>query len=166
MHEVNRLMRLTENLSKFRKVPVVKTKEDIKSIIEECISMLEQHIQKKNINVKVQGEACTVDVDRGQIKQVFLNIIGNAIEAVGENGKIDISIGKDSNFVHIKVKDNGSGIPEDIIDEIFDPWFTTKKGGTGLGLPISLHIIKEHDGDIKVHSKQGEGTTFEIILPR
>ncbi len=104
------------------------------------------------------------------LKQVFLNLILNAVEAMPEGGDLTIktySHPARSPEVIIEFTDTGRGIPEEEIDKIFDPFFTTKKGGkgTGLGLSVSYGIIKRYDGRIEVRSKVGRGTTFSIILP-
>jgi two-component system NtrC family sensor kinase len=101
------------------------------------------------------------------LNQVFLNILVNAAQAIEVKGEIKISTRTVSDFVEIKISDNGSGIPEDVRDKIFEPFFTTKEvgKGTGLGMSISYDIIKEHQGQIKVASEPGQGTTFTIELP-
>jgi len=99
--------------------------------------------------------------------QVLLNLILNAQDAMPEGGEIRIQTGEDNGVVHIDISDTGLGIPEEIRDKIFEPFFSTKKRekGTGLGLSISYGIIKAHNGDILVKSKEKEGTTFTIKLP-
>ena len=109
--------------------------------------------------------------------QVFNNILLNAIQAMGEYGEINIkienrpketgnSIGfKDFNYVKISITDQGRGISQDIIQKIFDPYFTTNAKGTGLGLAITHKIIRDHGGRIKVETEFGKGTTFHIFLP-
>lgn len=104
----------------------------------------------------------------GKLGQAFLNILINAIQAIENKGVIEIEtkLNKENNII-IKIKDDGSGMPQDIVDKIFDPFFTTKKvgEGTGLGLSIVYGIIKEHNGNIEVNSKKAVGTEFKIILP-
>ena len=103
------------------------------------------------------------------IFKVFLNIMLNALDAMPKGGTLSISISnpKDRNFVAIDFTDTGAGIPEHVLSNIFDPFFTTKTNaqGTGLGLSVSLGIVKQHGGDIKVKSKINEGTTFTVLLP-
>lgn len=109
-----------------------------------------------------------VDLDIGQFSQAISNIIINAKEAMPDGGNIDIevhNIAKDNPQVEIKIKDYGIGMPEKYLTKIFDPYFTTKKEGCGLGLAITYSIIKRHHGDISVNSKPGAGTTFTITLP-
>lgn len=104
---------------------------------------------------------------RGQIQQVLLNLIINASHAIKKQGIIEIKTSSDINQVYIQVKDNGSGIPKDQLEKLFDPFYTTKPigEGTGLGLAISYGIIEEHQGKITVKSQVGKGTIFTICLP-
>lgn len=140
-------------------------------IIEETLQLAANQI--KLAKVKVKGELDLnlppIYGDRRQLSQVFLNIMLNALDAMPKGGTLSISISnpKDRNFVAIDFTDTGAGIPEHVLSNIFDPFFTTKTNaqGTGLGLSVSLGIIKQHGGDIKVKSKINEGTTFTVLLP-
>lgn len=102
-----------------------------------------------------------------QLNQIFMNILVNAAQAIEKNGKITIKTSADKNNVTVQVSDTGTGIPEEIISKIYDPFFTTKDvgKGTGLGLNMAYNIIKKHNGTINVESKIGEGTTFYIKIP-
>ncbi|MDH5197042.1 MAG: HAMP domain-containing histidine kinase, partial [Gemmatimonadota bacterium] len=106
-------------------------------------------------------------VDRGQLQQVFLNIINNAFAAVDDGGHIEIGIRQEETTdVAVSITDNGIGIPESQIPHIFDPFFTTKKGaGTGLGLSITYGIVQKLGGRIGVTSTVGKGTRFTVTLP-
>jgi signal transduction histidine kinase len=108
-----------------------------------------------------------VEGSQGQLNQVFMNLLLNAVQAQSEQGTILIRTRLAVDQVHILFRDNGPGIPDEIINQIFEPFFTTKKmgKGTGLGLSISYGIIKKHQGEILVRSEPGQGTEFEIILP-
>jgi len=129
--------------------------------------------QVKLAHVKVKGELDQdippVFGDRQQLTQVFLNIVLNALHAMPNGGTLDISVRntKDRNSVLVEFTDTGVGIPEHQINNIFDPFFSTKPDakGTGLGLSVSLGIIRQHGGDIKVKSQVNVGTTFTISLP-
>jgi PAS domain S-box-containing protein len=119
-----------------------------------------------------------VDIDRGQISQVVQNLILNASQAMPVGGVIEVScenlasedsasvgLPKKGDYVMMKIKDNGIGIPEDLLDKIFDPYFSTKQQGSGLGLAISHSIVNKHDGHIMVQSTPGIGTVFTVYLP-
>jgi len=99
------------------------------------------------------------------MKQVLLNIIKNAIAAMPDGGVLSISTCRKDDRVLIQVKDTGFGISEDNMTKIFEPYFTTKDFGSGLGLTVVYKIIREHGGEIALDSKEGEGTTFTISLP-
>jgi signal transduction histidine kinase len=103
----------------------------------------------------------------GELNQVWMNILHNAVQAAGGSGKIRIETFVRDDLVAVKISDNGPGIPDDILPKIFEPFFTTKEQsqGTGLGLNIVYKIIEKHKGQIHVESKLGEGTAFEILLP-
>ncbi|MBU0994715.1 MAG: PAS domain S-box protein [Proteobacteria bacterium] len=118
-----------------------------------------------------------IEIDKGQISQVIQNIIINAAQAMPRGGRIDIAVEnimadkkehaclREANYLKITIRDNGIGIPSDIIDRIFDPYFTTKEKGNGLGLAVTHAIIAKHDGHISVESELDVGTTFTLYLP-
>lgn len=107
----------------------------------------------------------TIDCDQEQIKIAFKNILLNAVQALNYQGRIDITISEIENYVQVEIADNGPGISEDILPKIFEPLFTTKQTGTGLGLSSCNNIIKSHRGKISVNTKMGAGTRFTIDLP-
>ena len=108
-----------------------------------------------------------VTANTGKLIQVFTNILINGGQAMEENGQLTVKTQQQDNNVLITISDTGKGIPQDILDKIFNPFFTTKAvgEGTGLGLSICYDIIQEHAGDIRVDSIEGKGTTFVIELP-
>lgn len=123
---------------------------------------------KDRINiVKEYGDIPQIECYPGQLNQVFINILANAIDSIGERGKVVIRTSKSNQGIQITITDNGSGIPDEIRSRIFEPFFTTKDvgNGTGLGLSISHGIIEKHMGRIDVSSKVGEGSEFIISLP-
>ena len=94
-----------------------------------------------------------------------MNTILNAVQAMPEGGKLTITAGRRDNFLEVKVTDTGVGIPEETLGKIFDPLFTTKAKGIGLGLAVCKSVIDRHQGHIEVESEVGKGTTFTIKLP-
>ena len=106
-----------------------------------------------------------VMVDADQIRQVFLNVALNALQAMPEGGRLNIRASGKGKFVEVEFADTGGGIPESIMNKIFDPLFTTKAKGVGLGLSVCKTILERHEGDIRVVSKVGKGTTFTLSLP-
>jgi signal transduction histidine kinase len=106
--------------------------------------------------------------DRQQLSQVILNILINALDVIPKDGHIQITLSQETpDFVAVKIRDDGPGIPGDILPHIFDPFFTTKPPGkgTGLGLAVSQGIVARHGGSIGVDSEPGKGTTFTVRLP-
>jgi two-component system NtrC family sensor kinase len=107
----------------------------------------------------------TITADWAQLKQVFLNIILNAAEAMEGKGTITLTTVSGVRRIKVKVQDTGPGIPPEIMDKLFSPFFTTKEKGTGLGLAISYGIIEHHLGKIEVETALGKGSTFTVSLP-
>ena len=158
---------LSEMLVLSKPQVVLFKKVDLSKIIDHVIALMstesnmksiELYITKKNIPIWVYG-------DENQLKQVFINIIKNAIEVMAGGGKIHIYIIMDCSFVSVYIKDEGDGIPEETLKTIGQPFYTTKEKGTGLGLTICFKIIENHKGKIHIISEVGVGTTFEVILP-
>ena len=138
-------------------------------LIREVLGFLEKEAEYRSIAIEftTEGEPPAIISDRGQLQQVFLNILNNAFAAVSDGGRIEIDIrtvGDDR--VAVSIRDDGVGIPEAHQEHIFDPFFTTKKGsGTGLGLSITYGIVQKLGGEIDVESRPGEGTCFTVTLP-
>jgi len=140
---------------------------DINEPLKSTINLIKPQL-KSRIELKEKlGELPHVLCNVQQLRQVFLNLLTNAIQAVQGEGVIQVSSKVKNDQVIIAVKDSGLGISEDNIKRIFDPFFTTKEvgEGTGLGLSVSYRIVEDHQGKIQVKSKEGKGTTFKVILP-
>lgn len=171
--EVDRISSLLNELLEFARPSDPKLEfEDINSILDGMILLISTESKKKQIQIIKQydPELPRVKVDREQIKQVFLNILLNAIEATPENGEIRIktrSFKKPSGepYVQIEFTDTGCGIPSEYLEEIFNPFFTTKTTGSGLGLSISNQIVQDHRGYIVVESEEKKGSSFYVNLP-
>ena len=118
------------------------------------------------LSVKSYEEIPMVECNEKQIKQALLNIIKNAIESLTNGGTVELSYSRTGgDKVSIIIKDNGCGIDADRLNQLFQPFYTTKQEGTGMGLLITKKIIEDHQGEINFKSKKGEGTTVEIVLP-
>jgi len=113
------------------------------------------------------SEGPVVSVDRDQMKQVLINLVRNASEAMDGDGehRIEVRVVGSDDAVLLSVKDNGRGMAREDMEHIFEPFFSTKEGGTGLGLSLTRHVVDEHGGRIECFSGPGEGTTFVITLP-
>ena len=118
-----------------------------------------------SIKISVPTNDVTLDCDSDQLEVVFENLFQNARQAMKDVGTLNIRIMEDHDLVKIEVEDSGPGIPDEILPKIFDPLFTTKQEGTGLGLPSCKNIIEQHKGTINVKTKVGKGTTFIVELP-
>ena len=142
----------------------------LNDVMQEVISFLEKEAIHRNIKIELHLDENLprVSSDRGQLQQVFLNILSNAFAALSDNGNINIRTwDEDTETVGVSIQDDGCGMSEKDLENIFEPFFTTKKGyGTGLGLPITYGIIKKMSGTIIVESKLGKGSTFTIYLPK
>lgn len=167
--EMQRLDRIiTDFLTYSRPTPPEFKRFDIHGLLDDIIELLKNVEQNKG-RVRIRKDyngIFEVSADAQKIRQVFWNLGLNAIEAISEGGDLIISTKDMVEHVGITFKDSGSGIPQEDIDKIFFPFFTTKELGTGLGLAIAYRIIEEHDGKIQVHSTPGEGTTVDIMLPK
>ncbi len=168
--EVDSLATMLKQFKEFAKPPVLKLEPvNIRKVVEEAASMYTEFSEKVNIDYSKIEPVITIYGDPGQVKQLFVNLIMNAIQAIQDRGEIfinAITIRKgDSPFLRLFIKDTGTGIPEEIKNKIFDPYFTTKKDGTGLGLSIVEKIVFDHNGHIWFETKKGSGTTFYIDLP-
>ncbi|PIF03172.1 MAG: hypothetical protein CR987_00635 [Draconibacterium sp.] len=158
------LIQFVESYRKLTKIPapILKTLE-LKPFIEHLVLLVED----ENITFKYQiiPENLTIDADEGQISQVLLNLIKNATQAVSgsENPIIKIVANlSENNRPQISVSDNGNGISEELLEQIFVPFFTTKENGSGVGLSISRQIMRNHGGNIKVISEEGKGSQFVL----
>lgn len=138
-------------------------------MLNQTIEFLSHHAQINNIDIETEYDMNIPEIssDRSQLQQVFLNIINNAIDAIDKQGIINIKTYKESNHIVVKIMDTGKGIPENIVSQIFNPFFTTKTEGkgTGLGLSITYKIIEKIGGTISAESRKNKGTTFTITLP-
>jgi PAS domain S-box-containing protein len=142
--------------------------ENINEVIREMTQFLQYEVEEENIQLvlELDEDLPGVMVDPKYLKQALLNVIKNAIEAIHEGGNISIQTGAtEEGDVAVHIIDNGEGIPESRIGKIYEPYFTTKRFGSGLGLVIVYKIIKELGGTIQVKSKEGVGTDFTIVLP-
>ncbi|MBS7288902.1 MAG: GHKL domain-containing protein, partial [Candidatus Freyarchaeota archaeon] len=118
-----------------------------------------------NVEVTVRDGGVETKLDPYLMKRVLVNLIENAVQAMPNGGKLMIETSKTDSEVFITIKDTGMGIPKDVLENLFQPFFTTKTKGTGLGLNTSKRIIEAHGGAISVESEVGKGTTFTIRIP-
>jgi signal transduction histidine kinase len=140
---------------------------DVNEILDDLIDFYEPQALSKQVQVRrgLSELPAVCRVDKDLLKQAFLNLFINAVQVMGQGGELMIRSKLKSQLVLIEVIDTGPGIPPEEQEKVFDPYYTTRSDGTGLGLPICRRIIEEHHGHIELHSEPGKGTCFTIELP-
>lgn len=166
---VNRAKLITHSLLGFSHAgEMVIAKTDINQMFAETVSFLESEAGRNSITIvrEFQADMPEIMTDSSQLQQVLLNLVNNAIDAIGRDGRITVSTAVEGGKVVIAVSDTGPGFSDDIRQRLFDPFFTTKNGkGTGLGLSISFNIIQRLGGDIKADNNEQGGSVFQVFLP-
>jgi two-component system NtrC family sensor kinase len=170
VNETNRCKKIVKGLLDFaRQTAPQKTLSDINEVIEKSTDLVSHQAGMQNVRIekKIKPDLPKIMIDVGQIQQVFINILLNAIEAMPQGGTLTVSSGTEDEMVVLRFTDTGVGIPKEILPKILDPFFTTKEQGkgTGLGLSVSYGIIERHRGKLEVQSEVGKGTTFTVKLP-
>ena len=137
-------------------------------LLDHSLRLLEHQMSGRLITLKRDFRATpdTIHADESQLQQVFMNILLNAVEAVGSNGEVIVGTENAGTHMLVFIRDTGMGITKENLSRLFEPFFTTKKNGTGLGLAICQRVIEEHRGKIEIHSEPGNGSAFIITLPR
>ena len=163
--ETDRSIKIVNDLLGFSRTakPAV-SPTNIRSLIESSLSRLKMP-EIINKVIQVEDSLPLIPVDANQIEQVLINLIQNAMDAMPNGGWLTILAQREDKFLAITITDTGCGIPDTVKNKIFDPLFTTKPKGIGLGLAISLNVIQRHEGFIDLKSKEGEGTSFTVKLP-
>jgi len=171
--EINHIDNILQNFLEFSRPPRLKLQHVSPSdIVDQAIQLLQHRLESYEVFIKIQRKEPLpfVQLDPEQLKEVLINIIINACEAMGQGGSIVIyeeTVIEREKFrsAVIRIRDNGPGIPDAIQSKIMEPFFTTKEEGTGLGLSIANRIVQEHGGRLDIKSKEGNGSTFIITLP-
>ncbi len=154
-------------LGAIRPANLVLQLENLNLLIEESMAFLRPEIEDRNIlvDMELRSDLPLLEIDRTQIKQAVYNVIKNAFQAMKTGGILRIRTDVDDHYVSITFSDTGGGISPDNMSKVFEPYYTTKQGGSGLGLLIVRRIVREHGGDIELLSDEGKGLTFTIRLP-
>ncbi|BBI31470.1 hypothetical protein KCTCHS21_08690 [Cohnella abietis] len=166
--ELDRIENIVSELLMLSKPQVYElTYQDMRAIMRDTVTLLETQAILHNIAIEAEygTDPLWIYGVENQVKQVFINVIKNAIEAMIDGGSIGIKLSRESDGVYVRVRDEGPGIGEDQLAKIGQPFYTTKEKGTGLGLMVSYKIVDNHQGKIMVKSELGKGTLFEIVLP-
>jgi len=145
---------------KYRVVP-------LRDVVREIEELTRPQAEAAKVRMTVEGEPDGVDVrvDRDMFKQALLNVVVNAIQAMKDGGELRLECSSSGDSAEIRIRDTGPGIPPELRDKIFRLYFTTKQGGSGIGLAMTFRIVQLHDGTIDFNSEPGKGTTFVIRLP-
>lgn len=168
--ETNRCAKIIRDLLQFsRESQADRKPENVNLVVRQMLAILQPQAQFQNIEVRLRLDESLPPIvaDSAQLKQVFMNILMNAAEAMGAGGVLTVETSKRDRAAVVAFADTGCGIPSEILGKIFDPFFTTKEPGkgTGLGLAVSLKLVENHGGTIEVDSTVGTGSTFRVILP-
>lgn len=168
MGEVTRVTDLTAEFLQFSKPHANHMKpEQLGHCLERVMSLTESDAASRGhrITLEMTNEPVVIIMDRDKIVQVLINLIRNAFEAMTDPGEVHMDLLQNGDAVLISITDTGSGIPENSLSTIFNPFYTTKEEGTGLGLALCQKIVQDHNGKITVHSEMGIGSTFTLHLP-
>ncbi|MFC4798623.1 ATP-binding protein [Neobacillus sp. GCM10023253] len=169
LDELDRINHIVGELLLLAKPQAVKfTKADVKKLLKDVISLLSSEASYHNVQIESRfpNVEMTIECEPNQLKQLFINIIKNAIEASGNGGMVTISFKKmEPETISIVIEDNGCGISEERLAKIGEPFYSSKEKGTGLGLTVSFKIVESHHGTIHFESRENQGTSVHIVLP-
>jgi signal transduction histidine kinase len=166
--EVERLTEVTDEYLRLARLrPPAMHSEDVNQLLVELIDFMGEDLRHRKITARVELDAqdARVLADAAQLRQAFMNIVKNSMESMPAGGELYVRTRREHERILVEVKDNGVGIPEHVLTRIFDPFYTTKEGGTGLGLPITQQIVAEHGGELTAESSQGGGTRICVVFP-
>ena len=168
--EIKRLNGIIEEFLTFSKSRRLDfSKFSITEVLQKIVNLVREEASTRGITIETtwRENPALISMDINKLQQAFLNIIKNAMESITTEGKIFITVDKEGkNYIVVKISDTGCGMTTEEIESIFNPEYTTKEKGLGLGIPLAYEIIRGHGGDMRVISRKGKGTTFEVILPR
>jgi len=171
INETTRCKNIVADLLNFsRQQEVLARETDVHALLEQVIEEVRRQPSFERVQIarRFSPDVPTIQADAAQLQQVFINLLNNGAEAMDGDGAITLTTqAVDNHWVEVQVSDTGCGIPEENLNKLFTPFFTTKPPGkgTGLGLSIVYGIVKMHRGQVTVQSQVGQGTTFSIILP-
>ncbi len=168
--EIKRLNGIIEEFLSFSKSRRLQLSDfSIIDVLQKIVSLIREEASARGITIetKWRESQAVIPMDVNKLQQSFLNLIKNAMESIPAEGKITITVGKKGkNYILVSITDTGCGMNEEEMEKIFSPEYTTKEKGVGLGVPLASEIIRGHGGEVRVISSKGEGTTFEVVLPR
>ncbi|HSY09295.1 MAG TPA: ATP-binding protein, partial [Candidatus Dormibacteraeota bacterium] len=158
---------ITQFLQAIRPAPLQLKLASLNNVVEKTLELLRPEIENRGIAVKLKlaRQLTATPIDGTQMQQVLVNLVKNAAQAMTTGGTLTLQTGEGGDGVWMSVSDTGGGIPQEQINRIFEPFYTTKKKGSGLGLMIVQRIVRAHNGRIELESNVGRGTTFRVWLP-
>ena len=168
IRESDHLNRIVTDFLDFARRPEIRRETfSVVDLVEEVVELLRDKYRSREglvINAQAPPKDCRISGDRSQIKQVFMNIAKNGIEAMEERGVLGVTVLPDSTSVEVRFDDQGAGIPPDELARVFEPFYTTKASGVGMGLAVCMRIVTAHDGTIRA-TRAGGGTTITYVFP-
>jgi len=168
--EIRRLNGIIEEFLSFSKSRRLQLSDfSLIEILHKIVSLISEEAGARGVTIETRWREApaVIPMDINKLQQSFLNLIKNAMESMEGKGKISITVDKEGkNYIVVSISDTGCGMTAEEIEKIFSPEYTTKEKGVGLGIPLASEIIRGHGGEIRVISRKGEGTTFEVVLPR
>jgi signal transduction histidine kinase len=168
MREVDRLTEITDEYLRLARLPAPNLRrEDVGGVLESVLGFSSEELDRAQVKVDFERPPSEVPVmaDEGQLRQVFFNLVRNSREAMPEGGTLKVSVKQTPKEVEVRVSDTGTGLSADAKHRLFEPFFSTKQGGTGLGLSLARQIAQAHGGKLEVDPSVVAGTTFVITLP-
>ena len=172
LKEVEEAEKILSNVLGYARVPSLKKRfADINALLDDILFLHAEEMRDRNIVLvkKLERSLPHISIDPAQMRQVFMNLVSNALQAIGKKGSVAVSttrVERDGReYVKVEISDTGGGIPEEVLPNIFNPFFTTKSTGTGLGLSIAKRIVELHGGEIRVVNNPPVGATFVLYLP-
>jgi len=169
LREVDRLNEVTEQYLRLARVPTPHLEpEDLNAVLNRVLDFSAEELERAGIRVErdLAPGLCRAQADEGQLRQVFLNLLRNSREAMEPGGVLTVRSREEDGMVEVRFQDSGRGVSPEVRERIFEPFFSTKERGTGLGLAVSRQIVQAHGGTIRCESSPGVGTTFVVRLPR
>jgi signal transduction histidine kinase len=166
--EIARLKHLVSDLLNYgRPAQLAVRVIDIRELVQETMALIRPQAEAQSVTLEVEEDQSPVEVlgDRERLKSCLSNITINALQAMPSGGCLIAQVHRHDGFVEVNLRDNGVGISQDAISKIFEPYFSTKQSGFGLGLAVTKKIVEEHQGSIEVTSEINRGTTFSLRIP-
>jgi nitrogen fixation/metabolism regulation signal transduction histidine kinase len=166
LEEVGRLRRYVDEFSRFARMPKPQLARcDVAEVLFTTARSYTAGVEKVQVTCDAEKREHVALADRQQLATAFSNVIQNALDAMKEGGSLSVSIRTLGKWIEVSIQDSGKGMPPDRVERVFEPYFTTKEAGTGLGMAIALKVVEDHGGRIAIESREGQGTLVRISLP-